>query len=615
MLRWLRYGFDGHVAQVARPRGCWRPSRLPRDPSLADALRTEISQLISSGAVVPTDRDSLTAVSPVFIVRKSTPGTYRFIVDLRAINAFYDPPRLKLPSWSTVAAAARSGSFFSVLDVRSAFHNVPVTEQLSRLFGFGVEGQFYRFRCLPFGWSVSPWAWARVFRPVLALTRSRNPTASIIVYVDDILVIAPTLSGCRRARDDTASVLLDLGFLLKTDDRFEPSQQTRFLGFSLDSVAGTIGVLPHKRASVGRDVEALARSQVANLIFAARVLGSLRALRPAHRWILLDTAYLARWVSTTRSNRVTPNKRQEALSLPDEVRRECQLVARDLRMLPLMAQLRPAPATLTMTTDASLRGWGGFLSTGERANGLFSPAEMGLPAVAREALAVLFTLRALNVAARRQRILVRSDSTVVVVSLLARRARGVTLIPVIRAIKDEIGDQLASATHIPGIRNGVADELSRVLPEPHAHVISRCTFEHVCAMLCETRPEVDLFADRLTRKVPLFFAARPDPAALGVNSFSADWGAWRLAYANPPFSLLSRVLMHVHACSTVVSVLLIVPAWETADWSATCNAMTIAELTMPASTPGLLHSGRTPRWPLRAVVISNRPLQHANSDH
>lgn len=571
-------------------------SRVPTDEVEREGLFSEIRDLLRSGAVEQCSRRDVATTSPVFVVPKQAPGSFRFIMDLREVNKSWTPPKTRLITFATIAACVRPGTWLAVADVRSAFHQVPVAASLRRWFGFRLQGRYYRFRSCPFGWNVSPWAWNQFFKPVLSRARDLNRGVSLLCYVDDILFVGDSEDAVSLALARTRALLEGLGFALKLDERAAPSQRTRFLGFNLDATTASIACVPARTAAIARTALALHHAGSASLLQTARLLGSLRSLRAAYRWVLLDSAHLSRFVGA-----LDWSDRHRVVTLPRTVLDELPCLARSLRSLHAVP-LSPPPPDLVLTTDASGYGWGGFLSTGERASGVFTLEEAALPAVAREALAVVFALRSLRPCA--ESLLIRSDSTVVVVSLITRRARGATLISPMREIRDLLGHTHVTSTHIPGIRNTLADALSRSPCRPHAHIISRRAFASAVRQL-GLSPDVDLFADRLTAKVVRYYSARADPYAVATNAFTADWSEFSVAYANPPFSLIARTLAHWQACThrsrdESPKLILVVPSWPTADWARALSRL--SESTAALGT-ACLSTGIPALWPLEAHLL------------
>ena len=74
--------------------------------------------------------------------------------------------------------------------------------------------------------------------------------------------------------------------------------------------------------------------------------------------------------------------------------------------------------------------------------------------------------------------------------------------------------------------------------------------------------DIDLFASYMNHQVPRYYSRCHTPDCAGVDSFAHYWG--RNCWANPPFSIMSRVLQHAEACKARVC--LVMPFWITKPW-------------------------------------------------
>lgn len=61
----------------------------------------EVEHLLLKGAIVPVEPRSDQFLSPFFLVDKALGGK-RFILNLRELNTYIDPPHFKLEDWRTV---------------------------------------------------------------------------------------------------------------------------------------------------------------------------------------------------------------------------------------------------------------------------------------------------------------------------------------------------------------------------------------------------------------------------------------------------------------------------------------------------------------------------------
>ena len=119
-----------------------------------------------------------------------------------------------------------------------------------------------------------------------------------------------------------------------------------------------------------------------------------------------------------------------------------------------------------------------------------------------------------------------------------------------------------TACHIAGVRNVVADGLSRNAPLPSEWSLDQESFALICNK--EFVPEIDLFATRENSKLPRFVSPVRDPLAEGVDAFSVPWSRWHSLYLFPPTILLLRVLVLLQHHEG--KAILVTPFWPNQPW-------------------------------------------------
>ena len=117
-----------------------------------------------------------------------------------------------------------------MLDLRKAFHQVPIREDNMDYFGFRFEDRYYRWRTLPFGWCCSPYFHCRILRP--AITHLRSHGIRLVCYsTDEILVMVPQ-DRIDSDKNLTISTLTRLGWAINWDkSSLAPSTCQRFIGY------------------------------------------------------------------------------------------------------------------------------------------------------------------------------------------------------------------------------------------------------------------------------------------------------------------------------------------------------------------------------------------------
>ena len=78
-----------------------------------------------------------------------------------------------------------------------------------------------------------------------------------------------------------------------------------------------------------------------------------------------------------------------------------------------------------------------------------------------------------------------------------------------------------SAAHIPGTENVTADTGSRQFNDATEWAVSDHAFDTITKKFGV--PDADLFASRLSHKLPKYVSWKPDPKSFAVNAFSLFW--------------------------------------------------------------------------------------------
>ncbi|KAF4802927.1 endogenous retrovirus group K member 18 Pol protein-like protein [Turdus rufiventris] len=107
----------------------------------------------------------------------------------------------------------------AVLDIKDCFFSIPLHEQDKEQFAFSImfpNGQqpnlWFHWKVLPQGMINSPTICQIIVSRALAPVRSANPEATVIQYMDDILVAAPTPSYVDNLVSTISEVLKTNGF-------------------------------------------------------------------------------------------------------------------------------------------------------------------------------------------------------------------------------------------------------------------------------------------------------------------------------------------------------------------------------------------------------------------
>ena len=145
----------------------------------------QVQRMLASNVIRPSNSPW---ASPVVMVRKKD-GSLRFYVDFRQLkaNTIKDPH--PLPRIDDLLDALHGARWFSALDLKSGYWQVPITESDKAKTAFRTSsGQLYEFNQVPFGLCNTPATFSRLMDRVLAGLHWET----CLFYLDDIIVFSST---------------------------------------------------------------------------------------------------------------------------------------------------------------------------------------------------------------------------------------------------------------------------------------------------------------------------------------------------------------------------------------------------------------------------------------
>jgi hypothetical protein len=160
-------------------------------PNDKKEISLQTKQLLEAGLIEPSDTPWLASV--VLVTKKD--GSRRFCCDWRALNSITLMTSSNLPSFMDlydVIAEAHSSApdsnhlLFTALDLRSGYQQVLLDPATAHKTGFRTHEGTFIWKRLSFGLCNAVQFFQRVLTKVLA----SMPQSSVLIYIDDILVLA-----------------------------------------------------------------------------------------------------------------------------------------------------------------------------------------------------------------------------------------------------------------------------------------------------------------------------------------------------------------------------------------------------------------------------------------
>lgn len=150
---------------------------------MIDEVRLHIEQLLSAGII----RKSKSPFASNVVLVKKKDGTLRMCVDYRMLNKRTIKDSYALPRIEDILDTLSGSKFFSVLDMKSGYHQVEIEEAHKHRTAFTVGPiGFYEFNRLPFGLSNSPDTYQRIMEECLGDLSMKI----CVIYLDDVIIFA-----------------------------------------------------------------------------------------------------------------------------------------------------------------------------------------------------------------------------------------------------------------------------------------------------------------------------------------------------------------------------------------------------------------------------------------
>ena len=167
--------------------GQHRPIRQPlrRHPfKHLETIDKQVAEMKEHGIIEPT---ASPWASNVVLVRKKD-GSLWFCIDYRQLNRITTQDSYPLPLIDNCLNALQGSTWFSTLDLRAGYYNIPIAETDKDKTAFITRSGCYRFNVMPFGVTGAP----SVFQRLMDFVLCGLSYITCLVYLDDIIVFGRT---------------------------------------------------------------------------------------------------------------------------------------------------------------------------------------------------------------------------------------------------------------------------------------------------------------------------------------------------------------------------------------------------------------------------------------
>ena len=194
-------------------------------PPKLQIFKQTVNELLEQGVVRPSKSQY---ASPTFLIPKSGGGV-RMVVDYRKVNAKTLFDSYPLPTIEQAFDQFAGAVIFSILDLNSAYFQIPLTPRSRRVTAFCTPFGLFEFNKLPMGISVGSQGLSRVIDELFADLKGNF----VFNYLDDLIVYS------RKVEEHSAHVrvvlqrLQSAGFTLNPNKITIGTAEIKYLGHLL----------------------------------------------------------------------------------------------------------------------------------------------------------------------------------------------------------------------------------------------------------------------------------------------------------------------------------------------------------------------------------------------
>ena len=191
-------------------------------------FRKEICRLLQKGIIKQVKILEKGYVSSTFLREKKEKATYELILNLKKFNEIVVYRHFTMENLSTVLNMVIQDCYMPSIDLADACYTVPVLSMDQKHLLFQIEGNLYKYTCLPNGLSSA----ARIFTK----------------YLPNIY---HKFNECKNAVLASVKLITSLGFFIHSEkSKFFPSQVIEFLGFIIVSKKMTVSLSESKQNDI-----------------------------------------------------------------------------------------------------------------------------------------------------------------------------------------------------------------------------------------------------------------------------------------------------------------------------------------------------------------------------
>lgn len=188
-------------------------------------VQETIDKLLGEGIIQPSESPY---ASPIVLVRKN--GKLRMCVDYRGLNKLTVRDNFPLPLIEDCLEYFSGKKYFTTLDLKSDFHQVPMHPESVPLTSFVTPMGQYEYLSMPFGLTNAPAVFQRIINSVL---KKMIDEKKLVVFLDDISIATVTLDQQKAILSEALTLLAEAGLILNFEKCKVGYESLTYLGYRI----------------------------------------------------------------------------------------------------------------------------------------------------------------------------------------------------------------------------------------------------------------------------------------------------------------------------------------------------------------------------------------------
>ena len=381
----------------------------------------------------------------------------------------------------------------------------------------------------------------------------------VFIYLDDMLLLAPSRQTAAKQLQEMSQDLLSAGFKINLPkSTLEPVQEIRHLGQWINLEKGQLEIPQEKLKALRKELGKVLTKADITCRKLSSILGQVRSCLVSLPFLRILTDQLCKMVDLH-----TKWGWDHVLTIPQNVKD--QLIELKEFLQPGIGRAFVTKASKELFSDSSTWAWGGLdKTTGSQIKDFWRHLNV-LHINQKELFAAVETIRAL--AKPKETVVLHVDNQVAFSYLNKWGGRIPYLNSILKPLlyhcqKHQINLQV---DWVP-TKSQLADKLTREVQDRGDYTLQQSVFQKILHFFHQQiRPEVDMFCTPSNKKFPKFVCRHPHRGALLVDALKANLANLPPVYANPPWSIIPQWVQRLLQ-NPSLECLLVVPFWASTSW-------------------------------------------------